>query len=445
MKVRIADEQGAVGELGYEGIRSTDKLKQFMLTDLLTAFVYSRVSNRFHSTSVEGEEYQRKLEEHRDMVSRIARAFSLDYLGTTDGTPADQVSRRVANMIAALDGIEQPKPSAAATVKPEQLIVARGFVSGKGNQISVRSSPQFGDAFGGAAHIPASMACGWVVDMLTDCRGNIRLQSIMRLQHETMLRILGGERRIPDDISLSCTRMYLALRCILRPELQSVGDVCEPMLNLESLEEVIPTIPPGPELPSPVVLAFGRSMALAEALTHTQDPLFGAPVLRCLMDETDIGVQLYKARVLRDYGRSGIVIVSDGDSSPIVDLASSEIRRMGWEVTALITISTERRAGGYHICTEEKSPTSVSEDLRCLVENGSVPDDERLLSMLCGTYADILALGYPELIDTQMDPDSGMGIIADRYSRILRSEPQKHGAFRPIVLTARSLVIGLLK
>ena len=445
MKIRLVNDAETGDWLSYDGIRSTDKLKQFLLTDLLTAFVYSRVSNRFHSSSIEGEEYQRKLEEHRDMVSRISRAFSLDYLGTTDGTPADQVSRRVANMIAALDGTEQPKPSAAATVKPEQLLIARGFVSGKGNQISVRSSPQFGDAFGGATHVPVSKACGWIVDMLTDCRGNIRLQSIMRLQHETMLRVLGGERRIPEDISLSCTRMYLALRCILRPELKSVGDVCEPMLSLESLEEVIPTIPPGPELPSPVVLAFGRSMALAESLTHTQGPLFGAPVLRCLMDETDIGVQLYKARVLRDYGRSGVVIVSDDDASSILDRASAEIRRMGWDVTALITVSPERRTSGFHICTEGKSPTSVSDDLRCLVENGSAPDDERLRSILCGTYADILSLGYPELANALMDPDSGMGIIADRYSGILRAEPQKDFELRPLVLATRLLVTELLR
>ena len=445
MKVRIADDQGTVGELGYEGIRSTDKLKQFLLTDLLTAFAYSRVSNRFHSNSIEGEEYQRKLEEHRDMVSRIARVFSLDYLGTTEGTPADQVSRRIANMIAALDGREQPKQSAATTVTTDQLLVARGFVTGKGTQISVRSSPQFGDAFGGAAHVPASMACGWIVDMLTDCRGNIHLQSMMRLQHETMLRVLGGERRIPDDVSLSCTRMYLALRCILRPELQSVGDVSEPVLSLGSLEEVIPTIPSGPELPSPVILAFGRSMALAEALSHAQGPLFDAPVPRCLDDDADIGVQLYKARVLRDYGRSGIVIVSDGDASSILDRASDEIRRMGWDVTALIAVSPERRVGGYHVCTEGKSPTSVSEDLRCLVENGSAPDDGRLLSMLCGTYADILALGYPELETSMMDPDSGIGIIADRYSGILRAEPQRDCGFRPVVLATRSLVTGLLR
>ena len=441
MKFRLVDDAETGEWLSYDGIRSTDKLKQFLLTDLLTAFVYSRVSNRFHSSSVEGEEYQRRLEEHRDMVSRIARAFSLDYLGMTEGTPADQVSRRVANMIAALDGREQPKQSAAATVKPEQLLVARGFVSGKGAQMSVRSSPQFGDAFDGAAHIPASKACGWIVDMLTDCRGNIHLQSIMRLQHETMLRVLGGERRTPDDISLSCTRMYLALRCILRPELQSVGDVYEPMLSLESLKEVIPTIPPGPELPSPVVLAFGRSVALAEALSHAQGPLFGAPVLRCLQDETDIGVQLYKARVLRDYGRSGIVIVSDGDASLILDQASSEIRRMGWEVTALITVFPDRRSSGYHICTEGKSPTSVTEDLRCLVENGSTQDDGRLLSMLCGTYADFLTLGYPELGTTPMDPGSGMGVIADRYSRTLRAEPAKDCGFRPLVLAVRSMII----
>ena len=256
MKIRLRSDDGTDDWVAYEGIRNTAKLKQFVLTDHLTAFVYSRVSHRFHSTTDDNDDKRR--EEFREMSVRIARSLALDYLGTNEGTPADQVSRRVVNMVAAMEGREQEKATPATLVTREQLESTKAFMSGKGPQTSVRMSREMASSMGLGAHASIHDVTTEIVQMLVDSRDEMRMQSVMRLQYDSMRRILGDLKKVPDDLAISCTRMYLALRCVLQSEMQSLGDVMEPSFDCDSLMEVVPRMLPGPAMESPVIITIGR-------------------------------------------------------------------------------------------------------------------------------------------------------------------------------------------
>lgn len=444
MKVRLTGSAQVNDVLQYDGVRSNDKLKLFILTDLCTAYVYMRASRHFHYTTNDSNEDRKS--QFRDMSVRMARAIALDYLGSNDGTPADQVSRRVGNMVAALEGREQDGTKPATLVTPEQLEITNNFLSSEGRQISVRMSQGMARSMGLAAHAPIRGVADSIVGMLVDSRDEMRMQAVMRLQYDTMQNVLGGLGRIPGEVAIACTRMYLALRCILRSDLLALGDVLEPSFDDGSLREIVPVIGPGPSVENPVILAIGSGTSgLAEGLTRTSWKLGGAPVFRCFRDETDIGIQLYKARLSRDYGGCTLLVLTDEPSDR--EMIESELARMGWSTPTVILLSNnEIPKGNYRVNTRGKTPSAVSDDVRCLSESGASPDDPGMLSLLCSPYADILSIGYPE-IDRErrsLEPESGLEIISERYGRITSGEPVGGTRFDPIVICVREIVLSLI-
>ena len=257
MQVRLI---GDPSQLTYNGIRDPGKLKEFILTDVLTFFVHRRVSNLFHSKG--GDDDRRN--KFREMSISISRSLALDYHGDNVGTPADQISKRIANIVDLMDGIEQRNKAPSTLVTEEQIRILRSMIGGSGNTVSVKLSPPLNTECGMLAigesktHACLEEVCRHIIDnILVPSRGEIRLQAVIRQQYEVGYHVLGDIKGLDENLMLDCVRMYMAMRCVLHAPFQSVGDVYEPSLEEGSFMELLPRMPKPVKFVDPIIVSIG--------------------------------------------------------------------------------------------------------------------------------------------------------------------------------------------
>ena len=425
MQVRLTDGEG---ELTYNGIRDPGKLREFILTDVMAYFVHRRVSNLFHSKSADDS----KRDRYREMSVAIARALALDFHGDNAGTPADQISKRVANVVDAVDGLEQRHKSPSTTVTGEQMEAIAGIAGRGPRQISVRLMPPLNSECGmfapgeSGTHVGMGDVCRHIIDsILVPSRDEMRLQSVLRQQYQVGATVLGDVKGLDETLMLECVRMYLAVRCVLRSPFQSVGDVYEPALDWESFAELLPPMPRRVELSSPVILSVGGDGAVAAALAGAGGPMAGAEVLRCSDDRTDVGVQLYKARLARDYMPCTLVVVCNGcPAERVLADVRSELSTMRWRPVSVVCVSDDRPSDGgvdtVWIGSRDRSPGDILDDVRVLADTGFLRNDGRSAALFRGPYRDVLGMGFalPDDAGTCTDAVEAAGALA-RVSSML--------------------------
>ena len=343
------------------------------------------------------------------MSISISRSLALDYHGDNVGTPADQISKRIANIVDLMDGIEQRNKAPSTLVTEEQIRILRSMIGGSGNTVSVKLSPPLNTECGMLAigesktHACLEEVCRHIIDnILVPSRGEIRLQAVIRQQYEVGYHVLGDIKGLDENLMLDCVRMYMAMRCVLHAPFQSVGDVYEPSLEEGSFMELLPRMPKPVKFVDPIIVSIGGYADIIETLTGAGGPLAGSDVLNSTRDPTDLGIQLYKARLLRDYRSCTLVLVMGDDTEGVITTSLSELRKMHWTPSSLICVSpVDSMDVGSPCGATWLSSGESSSDLRsrmsALMEHGVIHSDVRVLSLLKSPYLDVLMLAYPGL------------------------------------------------
>ena len=416
------------------------------MADLLACHIFRRVSNRFHARSGDGS----KRSAYHDLSVAAARALALHFHGGNAGTPADQITKRIANMTALLEGDAQPHSSPSTTVTDEQLEVMRTVFAGGSRQPSVKVIPPLNAELGGATHVPVGDVISHVVDdILVPSRDSMPMQSVLRQQYQVGGDVLGSLKGMDEELMLECVRVYLALRCVLNAPFQVVGEVHEPSLAVPSFSELLPPMPERVSVVSPVVLAVGRGDD-GFAARAASGPLGGAPVLACTPDPVDVGVQLYKARLSSGYGPCTLVVVPDKRSEAAAAAAvSAELERMGWSPTTISVSSGDGAPGcipdGAVVVDRSEGDDAALRALGMLARDGVSDRDQRVLVLLRSAYADVLSLGYPavEGARRRLSGAWDCAAAASELDSAAFGEPSPDCGFREMVLCVREAVRGL--
>ena len=451
MKIRLIG--GGADALEYNGIRDQEKLKTFILADILTYQLYRIASNRFHFKG--DDESQRK--KYLDMVVSMSKSLSLDFYGSNSGTPADQISKRIQNIVDALNGDTQKNSSPSVLLTDEQMSFYSDSHKDGSSQISVKLLPPLNNEpfmmtghSTSRSHVPLSDIVKWISDdMLTASRGEIQVQCVLRNQYEVLFRTLGGLKGIPDDVALDAVRIYLSLKSVFHLPLQNVGEIYEPAMNIESFRELLSPMPPRISMEKPIALVIGDVENHQKLPSDLESVFPGIPHFISSTDELGIGTALYKSRLSSGYGGCTLIAVMDKNTVDYaIPIIQSEIDKMNWTSARLIGICTTRPLDGIHSTGNVNiigADSDLVKRLEVLKNTGIDPNDIRLTSLLKGPYYDVLCKGYPSLTNQQdhLLSCSSNNQLIDEYITSTKNDPDVDSRFRPLVLCVKDIITDL--
>lgn len=448
MKIRLIGD--GTESLDYNGIRDPDKFKAFILTDLITNYVHRTVSNRFYLKG-ESDESRSK---YNDMIVSISRAIALDYYGSNSGTPADQITKRINNIISTINGSKQKHSSPSTLITENQQTFYQYCFDDSKPQISVRlvqptrtASTGLLGIFTSGPHAPIWPIVKWIKqDLLSSSRDDSRMQSVLRNQYEIGHRIFDSTKALSEDLMLDLTRTYMALRVVLSQTFQNVGDTFEPVLRIESFQELVPRLPDKIVIKNPVILIITGSLDAFYEMDSLKDIFPNAPTINAISDEVGIGSALYKARLSSNYEPCTIVVLNKSENKSTFTIIQSELEKMRWMPSCTLSISdnSEMVPDGMDV-VQITSDSNLIERIKSIREKGMDLQDRRLLSLLKGPYLDILSIGYPS-INSSYEHIMHLN-SCDELVRTLReftdNDPLQDCPFAEIVLSVISVICNL--
>lgn len=442
MRLRVlSDDGGETSSIPYAGVRDVRKFKSMVMADVLAYGIYGRVSRDAFSRDMDPAKRSRM----HEAVQGMARSLALDYYGGNSGTPADQISKRISNMIDLLDGTEQGHRSPAVTVTGEQLMAYRSAFGGapghrgpRGVSVTIDQSltacggslSQTLEENGTGRRMSLGAVCDWITDsVLVAARDEPAMQAVMKRQCD-LARTLLGEYKVSEETKLDSVRLYLSMRCALAADMRSMGDEFELMLDARALSELLIPLPTRPGLSSPVVLAISDGDIAVPSGMHAA---------RCGSDRTEIGIRLYEARLEAGYERRPIILIlGDGCGRDAVDNVLEETEAMDWQPLSLIVASDRPMEGCSSPLVRRIGVHDMRRDLERLSKYGFVPNDPGALAIIRGEYLRILELGYP-----LMESNGDCIALLERMRRKASSRPAAGCRQPEMVECVRTIVKGL--
>ena len=119
----------------FDGIRTEEKLKTFLMTDLMTYYVYRQLSDNYFANKSNEDE-----KKHLDDILKTSKNIALHYAGNPSGTPADQIAKRVENLVRMIRDEVPRHNDKAVTINPGNLQYYHDFFdkSSENEQIAVK-------------------------------------------------------------------------------------------------------------------------------------------------------------------------------------------------------------------------------------------------------------------------------------------------------------------
>lgn len=399
-------------DLVFGGIRTEEKLKNFLLSDLMTYRTYMLLSDNYFS-SKSGEDEQKHLRE----IIRISKTISLFYAGNPSGTPADQISKRVENLICLIRGETFRFTDAAVVIADSNIQFYHDFFSHDDSpQIAIQlvlpgsscaESIRLKYAYEGGSlrYVAMSDLCTWIIqDILEKSRSDLSLQSIMKVQYDLLESIFGDKFAVPENIIYDLIRWYIAISCCLHNTFERIGDMYGPVFNFDSFKELIPTF----KLPFRtdnliIVLSSDEHFAFDPS---DFDGLFkNIQIFSNPIDNWDLELMLYKARLSSGYRPYNLIAMDIEGSSGWMSMLIESMRHIKWLPIHMIIVSdnTENRdiqLDSARISYGSRSKQTVLFDILNTYGIGFCSNDRYAESILRTTFKDILELGYPNIGQT---------------------------------------------
>ncbi len=440
MSIRTIADVDRGQQLDYHAVRNEKKLKEMIMTDLMTSYTFKVISLDYHGRS--GSDYDATIE----LVRTISRQILFHYHGDNVGTPANQISKRVSNILSFLtkNDPSEAKYDGDVSAKAEELTHRQcSFIksfynaSDSSESISIRVSAPLNEVFDGRSHVRLDELVRWIIgDLITQSRDTRELQCIIFVQDRLLDDILGNIKGVSDLVKLKCIRMYLALRCALSRDMICVGKVCELVFEPSSLYELLP-IPQRHQTMDRINILFDSRSgdaigAITAALTANGMEVNSE---RCSPDKTDLAIHLYMLRLKSDYQIGHLLIALDAVDDAMIDTIRSTLDVMRWNVGSLLVLSGDVSG----VCASRpdtvfidsrKAEADIVTDL-ILFQSKGVTADAHFMTLMKGMMKDILKIGYPAMDEASIDGARSYASLMDYYSNALAGSPVKasYGCF----------------
>lgn len=414
-RLRILNRDGSVIRTSpsmpsFEGIRTEDKLKTFLMSDLLSYYTYLRLSDNYFTNKSEQDE-----KKHLNDIIKTSKMLSMAYANYPSGTPADQLAKRVENLIRCIRN-ESPKYSeSAVTINPENIQFYHDFfdTSSKGPQLAVNIDLEGSQCVekirkendyegGQPGHIAMSDMVRWLIsNVLEKSRFDMSLQSILKIQHDTVIKLFPERTDIPENIRFDLMRMYLALSCIMYGKLDSIGDVHEPVMTYDSFKVILPTFKVPPITDNLVIMG---SIGSEDLITKLDLSNVFKNVITCVgsVDSWDQEMMLYKARLSLGYKPYNLLVIDDGHDGEWSEMLIRSVQNMRWIpkhaafvsdllMSFLIPFPTSI------VRVNDHDDDAVCEDIQNMYTIGIRSNDRFAEAIIRTTFTDILSSPYPGL------------------------------------------------
>lgn len=451
MSIRTIADIDQSQQLDYHAVRNEKKLKEMIMTDLMTSYIFKTVSLDYHGRSCSDCDMA------IEFMRIISRQILFHYHGDNIGTPANQISKRVNNILSFLsekspseEGGCSGDPLKTEGLTDRQRSFIRSFYSASDNNgsISIRVTAPLNEVFDGRSHVKLDELVHWIInDLIMQSREIRELQCIIFVQDNLLDDILGDIKGVSDTVKLKCIRMYLALRCALSRDMQGVGKVYELVFDSSSLYELLP-IPQRHQIMDKINILFDSQNwdvtdAISKVLVENGMEVNSE---RCSQDRMDLAIRLYMLRLRSGYQIGHLLIALDVVNDGTIDAIRSTLDIMKWDVgTILVLTSDVSRVRATHpdvvFIDSGKEDTDIVADL-LLFQSKGVTADGHFMTLMKGVMKDILKMGYPAMDDALIDGAQSYASLMHYYRDVLTGQPMKtsYGCF---VYAVRDYIIGL--
>ena len=455
MRLRIISDKRTEG-VEYKGIRDSQKLKCFLMSDLMTAFAYRVLSVDYHQNDGKKISWDECL---RTIVT-VSRRFSFDYYGGNSGTVADQMTKRINDMVSRFEGKDASLNTTPATmVTKEQFEMCRGVYTTTGSEIvpSVRLLPPMNTDLSTkltrsdtmSSHVPLSKIKEWIIgSILTPSRIEPNLQCIMWSQYELENRLTSDMNGINEERRLQLVRTYIALKCILRSDFQIVGDEYELQFSTESFMDLLPPLPKAPPLRNPVIVCIGDKDTHVYNRLKDSEIFRDGTIIETHDNELDICIGLFKARLSKNFEKITLIFVIPEDNPPgILNRIERSVKFTGLNLDAQIFVFTGQH-GSTDISDEKKYTIHCDRNCVCNIledmsRTGLLLNDELMLPILKNVYADILQIGYPRIKIGSGRESDFRDMIDYLFDCVYTVEPPTSIEYRELVISIRDNLIKM--
>ncbi len=377
-------------DLQFNGIANARKLKSFVMSDILTLYIYKRFSiQHFYSDSTDEEQ---SLQD----IRRISKQFVYQFIGTNSGTPANQISKRVDDLLfRVIKGVGKGSTQVGATKIAEgnreyyentlnpasegPFISTRLKIQDEG---LVKSIVKDGPGSEDGTHTDLGRVCRWIVDLLISARSDELLQCVMKKQYDIMLDVFGRSSDIPEDVMMDVTRYYMALNCLLSSEMDRIGDEYEVVLDSVSFNSLVPGFERPPLTDN--LLAIRHEKTSDEGVKQCSALFRNVRFCNGFIHDVDLELAIYKARVSMEFGRFNLMIVEEGHSDWISTLVMRILDKIGWMPEHTLRLMDSQ---------------SVDMGSIAVIYDSGVGLDNSSISTLSSVYRDLLKTGYEGVDD----------------------------------------------
>lgn len=334
MKIRSTDSNHPSGILSFCGIKGQDKVKAFLMADLLTYFAIRRFSTIYICRSDSKNEV---------MISKIASSVKYlvkDYSGFTAGTPADQISKRVDNMVRLLRGTKQEmiEDKPAIIVDEENLDFYHNVCYKKTNlpQPSVKvnlSSGRFKEEFG--RHVPFSALIDWISsDIIRSSINDPSLLVIYKLVNDTVRRVK-EYISIAEDLLTEIVNLFLSLLCIFKNDLDTMGETSEFTFDDTSLSVLFPSFDRFPTGNGLLVIKDCNVDIDVDSI-KAKCGFTAAEIIGKCVHPFEMEMNCYHSQIVLGNVYSAIIITEDRS---LLDAFNNIINAMEWHPEAIILVT----------------------------------------------------------------------------------------------------------
>ena len=417
MKIRLTDVCHSDDVLLFSGIRGQDKIRAFLMADILTYSAYRRFSTLYISRSDSKNEAT---------ISKIASSVKYlvkDYSGFTSGTPADQISKRVDNMVRLLRGMKQEtvEDKPAISINEKNLDYYRNVCNKKTDMpqpsVEVRlSSGRFKEEYG--THVPFSALIDWIsFEIIDGSSDDPSLLVIHKLVNDISRRVREHTNLTEQDLLTEMVDLFLSLSCIFSNDLDSIGETSEFTFDDSSLSVLFPSFNK-PSVGNGLLVINDNDTELDIDSIKAKCGIETVETIGKCIHPFEMEMNCYRSNtVLGD--SYGVVITTENHET--LDMYYDIASKMDWfpETTIVITdtITPAQMLDGVIRIDVD----NCSEDVILKINTGICHSDRYAAAILRTVFKDLFLTVYKDSVDIFVPTDPIM--IIDSIRQHIKANP----------------------
>lgn len=370
----------------FDGI-SENKVKMFLMADLISLYVYNKYAINHYFKEINDKN------KSIDDAIAVSRNLALRYYGSTSGTPANQLNKRVRRMIFILHGMEvgDDKDDANIACYRETM-----NPDSQKPQLSVKiECDSMGSLCTDERRLDMLELCNYIKEhVLVPATSDLRMQSVVKLQYDLMHETFKTDRNLSEDVQMDIIRFYLSLSCILHGPMRRVGKEYEPSFNPESFYPILPIFQKPVLTERLLVISTDVNTPQLEDL---DDVFKNIRVVRGYIDRWDLEISIYKARVDLEFNKYNLLVMGNAIDNDTMVSIFDIVDKISWQPVNTLVVSGCR-------VRELRNPpqiitptveTDILREIRCFYINGISENECRTHSIIKSSYVDLFSIRHP--------------------------------------------------